>query len=190
MEHDYVFKIISIGNTNVGKTQILNSYTQKFQKDVKPTVGINDAFKIIKMDDNVVKFIIWDISGNEKLKISKIFYDKIDGAFIVYDITNRKSFESVDKWFKELKDQDSEIIFIGNKNDLDYDRKIEYDEEYQKAQKYNVLLFDVSAFTKKNIDTAFKNLFDSIYQKFICNKSNDSITIELDKNFTNNMMCC
>ena len=73
---------------------------------------------------------------------------------------------------------------------MDYDRKIEYDEEYQKAQKYNVLLFDVSAFTKKNIDTAFKNLFDSIYQKFICNKSNDSITIELDKNFTNNMMCC
>ena len=105
MEHDYVFKIIIIGNTNVGKTQILNSYTQEFQKDVKPTVGINDAFKIIKMDDNVVKFIIWDISGNEKLKISKIFYDKIDGAFIVYDVTNRKSFESVDKWFKELKDQ-------------------------------------------------------------------------------------
>ena len=190
MEYDYIFKIIIIGNTNVGKTQILNSYVKEFQKDVKPTNGINDESKIIKMDDDLVKFIIWDISENKNFKIPKEMYYKFDGAFIVYDVTDRKSFESVDKWFNYLKNADSEIIFIGNKNDLENKRKIEYDEEYKKAEKYNVLLFDVSAFTKKNIDTAFKNLFDCVYQKRIHNKSDDSITIELNHNFVDNMKCC
>ena len=99
----------------MGKTQILSSYTDKFKEKIKPTVAIDFIQKKIENENEVISFQIWDTAGEERYKsIIRGYYKNSNGAFIVYDITNKKSFENIDKWFDEL-DKNTEIMLIGNK---------------------------------------------------------------------------
>ena len=119
IDFHYYFKIILIGNSNVGKTQILNSYIKEFQKDVKNTIGVEFQHKDIYIEDKIIRFQIWDTTGEERYKsITKNFYTNARGIFVVYDITNQESFKSVEYWFKEINEIDAETSLIGNKCDL------------------------------------------------------------------------
>ena len=136
MKDEFVFKIIIVGDTNVGKTQILNVFTDKFEEKSGTTVGVD--LKIYEIKDEVknqhIIFQIWDTAGEEKYKsIVSQYYKDISGAIIVYDITNKKSFENVDIWFEQLQ-KNIEIILVGNKQDLK-ERVIQYKEGKSKAEK-------------------------------------------------------
>ena len=129
MKDEFVFKIIIVGDTNVGKTQILNVFTDKFEEKSGTTVGVD--LKIYEIKDEVknqhIIFQIWDTEGEENYKsIVSQYYKKASGAIIVYDITNKKSFENVDIWFEQLQ-KNIEIILVGNKQDLK-ERVIQYKE--------------------------------------------------------------
>ena len=124
-----LFKIIIIGCSNVGKTEILNSFITNriFKNNTKPTVGISFVSAKDIIDNNLVRFQIWDTAGEERYRSVIInYFKKAKGALIVYDITNEESFEQLDYWYNELKNQtDAEIIIVGNKLDLSNERKID-----------------------------------------------------------------
>ena len=117
-----LFKIIIIGCSNVGKTEILNSFITNciFKNNTKPTVGISFVSAKDIIDNNLVRFQIWDTAGEERYRSVIInYFKKAKGALIVYDITNEESFEQLDYWYNELKNQtDAEIILVGNNGDL------------------------------------------------------------------------
>ena len=98
-EYDYLFKLIIVGDTNVGKTNIMSKYIKdQFNITSKSTIGVEFGTKILEIDNKKVKAQIWDTAGQERYKsITSAYYKGAKGAFIVYDITNKSTFESVDK---------------------------------------------------------------------------------------------
>ena len=178
MKDEFVFKIIIVWDTNVGKTQILNVFTDKFEEKSGTTVGVD--LKIYEIKDEVknqrIIFQIWDTAGEEKYKsIVSQYYKKISGAIIVYDITNKKSFENVDIWFEQLQ-KNIEIILVRNKQDLK-ERVIQYKEGKSKAEKYKIIFYEVSAITNRNIKEVFSCLFENIIKKHTNTEDEDNFEI-------------
>ena len=193
----FFFIFVIIGCSNVGKTEILNSYVNKnyvFENDTKTTIGISYV-KIKKKYDNFVNFQIWDTAGEERYRsIIKNYFKKSKGALIVYYITNEQSFNQLDYWFDELKSQtDAEILLVGNKLDLSGERKIAYNAGKDKAKLYNASFFEVSAKKRENINEVFDTLFEKVYQnyknEFIDDKNSDELSLDetsLDNQSFNN----
>ena len=194
---DLSFKIIIVGDSFVGKTNILSTYIKNtFDQNKNPTI-FDLHNKNIKIKNKIINFQIWDTAGQERYKsIICGFYKNAKGAFIVYDITDLKSFLSVDYWFIDLKNKtDAEIILIGNKCDLTSERKISYKEGMNKALFYDSIFFEVSAKTKYNIKNIFNVLTTNIYEKFENNlvlENYENTTYDHKKEFEENLniRCC
>ena len=128
------------------------------------------SFKKIEIENDIILFQIWDTAGEERYKsITNVYFKDASGVFIVYDITNRKSYENIDNWFNVL-DKNTEIILIGNKQDLS-EREVQYKEGQSKAIEYKIDFYEVSAKTGENINKAFSTLFNKIYKKYKKKKS-------------------
>ena len=194
---DLSFKIIIVGDSFVGKTNILSTYIKNtFDQNKNPTI-FDLHNKNIKIKNKIINFQIWDTAGQERYKsIICGFYKNAKGAFIVYDITDLKSFLSVDYWFIDLKNKtDAEIILIGNKCDLTSERKISYKEGMNNALFYDSIFFEVSAKTKYNIKNIFNVLTTNIYEKFENNlvlENYENTTYDHKKEFEENLniRCC
>ena len=136
---DQIFKIAILGYEFVGKTWLVqNALENKFTTNYKPTVGYDISNLKIKFKDTKMKFIIWDITGNENIRnMAKLSLQKTNLAILVYSIDNKKSFEYIDKVYKELKSQSDsckDIILVGNKADLDEKREVTYEEGQKKCE--------------------------------------------------------
>ena len=158
--YDERIRIMLLGDSNVGKTSILKRYCKnQFSESYISSVGIDFETKYIKVDEKTINLQIWDTAGQERYKvISKNYYNKSDGFIIVYDITNKSSFDSIVNWvedIKELASNDNKNIILGNKCDLESERKINKEEGDNLAKKYNCQFFEVSAQNGKNIDKSF-----------------------------------
>ena len=167
--YDEKIKIMLIGDSNVGKTSIVKRYCKnQFNESYISSIGIDFETKYIKVGEKTINLQIWDTAGQERYKvISKNYYNKSDGFIIVYDITNKSSFDSIANWvqdIKELASHDNKNIILGNKCDLENDRKINKEEGDNLAKKYNCQFFEVSAQNGKNIDKSFLCLIQSILQ--------------------------
>ena len=167
--YDMIFKIVLIGDTSVGKTNILSKYlTNEFDPDSKATVGVEFGTKDFKIDNNIVKVQIWDTAGQERYRsITNAYYKGAKGSLLVYDITNPKSFENLDKWLSDLKTNGEEkisIILIGNKSDLEEDRKITTEQGKEKAEFYKLAFMETSALNGNNIEKAFNELITDVYK--------------------------
>ncbi len=165
--YDLIFKLILIGDTGVGKSNILSRYiNNEFSLATQPTVGVEFGSKIIKKDDKSIKLQIWDTAGQERYKsITNAYYKGSKGAFIVYDISRKTTFENVDKWIGELKDNASEdvhIMIVGNKSDLEDKREVNTEEVAKKAEQYKIAFCETSALKGKNIEFAFESLVNEI----------------------------
>ncbi len=168
--YDLIFKIVLIGDSGVGKTNILSRYlTNEFSLTTQATVGVEFGSKIIKKGEKLIKLQIWDTAGQERYKsITSAYYKGSKGAFVVYDISRKNTFDNVDKWINELKNNGSEDVFImlgGNKSDLKDQREITEEEVKKKAELYNVAFCETSALEGKNIGYAFENLINEITKK-------------------------
>lgn len=140
IEEDYLFKIVMIGDCAVGKSNILSRFIIKqFNQESKSTIGIELSTKVFRIDSKIIKLNIWDTAGQERFSsITNAYYKGTYGAFIVYDITRRDTFVSIDKWLNELRSKIANnivIIIIGNKSDLTLLRQVSYEEAKQKADK-------------------------------------------------------
>ena len=167
--YDMIFKIVLIGDTSVGKTNILSKYlSNEFDPDSKATVGVEFGTKDFKIGNNIVKVQIWDTAGQERYRsITNAYYKGAKGSLLVYDITNPKTFESLDKWISDLKTNAEEkisIVLIGNKTDLEDQRKITTEQGKEKAEFYKLAFMETSALNGNNIEKAFNELITDVYK--------------------------
>ena len=186
LDFNYVLKYIIIGNSGVGKSNILLRYTEDyFYDDFKTTIGVEFGSKIIEINNKKYRIQIWDTAGQETFRsITRAYYKNSVCACLVYDITNRKSFDEIQNWFDDCKKQTAktiQIVLIGNKNDLENDRKISYDEGKTFAEKNNFIFMETSAKTGKNINEIFelsvKNIDENI-SKGVYDLSNEACGIK------------
>ena len=169
-EYSMIFKIILIGDSGVGKSNILSRYVNNyFSESSKSTVGVELGCKIEEINGTKVKVQIWDTAGQERYKsITQTYYKGAKGALIVYDISRKESFNSIDKWIGDLKEYGEEnvcVILVGNKCDLENIRQVSTDEVSKKAEQYNIGFCETSALSSKNIDTAFQMLIKKVSEK-------------------------
>ena len=127
--YELLYKVIIIGDTCVGKSNILSRYLKdEFREDSKSTVGVELGTKFVKIKGTGAKLQIWDTAGQERYRsITSSYYKGSHGCFIVYDITSETSFENVDKWFEQAQKEaskDVSIILVGNKCDLENEKKV------------------------------------------------------------------
>ena len=177
-KEDYKVKIIIVGDSGVGKTNLISRYaSDKFDKNSKATIGVEFIYKTLKINKDIFKIELWDTAGQERYKsITSAYYKGARGAIIVYDITSEKTFTNIETWIHEVKGKSSnnlQIMIIGNKTDLYKDRKISLEKGIEKAKTLNLHLFEASALDKTNVVEAFNCLFKEIYLD-IKNKSRNN----------------
>jgi len=182
--YDLLYKIIIIGDSNVGKSNILSRYTKdQFQGNSKATVGVELGTKFVKVEGVGAKLQIWDTAGQERYRsLTSSYYKGCHGCFIVYDITNEQSFESINTWYEQaVKEAGKEvsIILVGNKCDLENERKISKEKGEEKARSMNASFFETSALSKVNIDDIFKEIVNNIYQRTKGQKNDEDDDIEI-----------
>jgi small GTP-binding protein len=173
----YVFKIILLGSVAVGKTAILSRYiTNEFNENHNPTIKVNYKVKIENVNNETqAKLNIWDTCGNEKFRaITRQYYKDAHGIILVYDISKRETFESLDSWIEDIKNcapANSVIILTGNKSDLADKREVSFKEGKDKADKYGYLFNEVSAKNGDNILLIFANLSEAMMDQLEKDKS-------------------
>lgn len=170
--YDYVAKAILVGDSSVGKSNLLSRFiANEFSNENKPTLGVEFGTKILQTREKLVKIQIWDTAGQEKYKsITNSYYVNSKGAIVVFDLSRKSSFDNTDKWIKdvlEITGKEISLILVGNKTDLTDNRVIEYNESLEKAKKYNIQYKETSALNGENVKEVFQILTDSIYDNFL-----------------------
>jgi len=138
---DYIAKVVVIGESSVGKTNILSRFSRnEFSIETKSTIGVEFLTKISEIKGKKIKLQIWDTAGQEKYKaITNSFYCNSNAALIVFDLSIKETFERVDYWVKEVKKytrEDIILIHIGNKSDLE--RQVSFESASEKAEKLSM----------------------------------------------------
>jgi Ras-related protein Rab-2A len=168
MSYDYAFKCIIVGNSGVGKSSLLLRFTdKKFSHAHEMTIGVDFGAKTIDIDNKTVKLQIWDTAGQESFRsITRSFYRDSGLVLLVYDVSDRTSFEALRKWLEDIKDMANspQIILVGNKSDLK--RAITTDEGKRFADLNSMLFIETCAREDSGVDDAFiivtKRLLESI----------------------------
>ena len=168
--YEQLYKIIIVGDSGVGKSNILGRYINNiFKQDTKSTVGVEFASKKIKANGVNIKLQIWDTAGQERYRsITSAYYRGSKGCFIVYDISSAQTFESVEKWYEEVLksgEKDISIILIGNKCDLENERKVTVEMGENKARNLNCPFFETSALNNIHIEDVFQSIAENIYNR-------------------------
>lgn len=167
---DYTLKILTIGESAVGKTCILLRFTDnKFLKSHLTTIGIDYKSKVISCNNYSVKLKIWDTAGQERFRnITQQYYKGADGILLVYDITERNSFEKVREWMKMIQQNTTKdkigLILVGNKCDLE-ERQVSTEEGENLAKEFGILFYETSAYKDINIAESFEKLVSEIISK-------------------------
>ena len=173
MSAKYIIKILTLGDTMVGKSSIVLRFSEdKFDDNQFATIGIDFKTKYMRIGESSVKVLIWDTAGQEKFRnIAKQYYKGANGVLLIYDVTNKKSFERIAYWMNELKDNNQinelDICLVGNKIDLE-GRVITREEGEKFALDNDIKYFEVSAKTSEGIEELFtsvtKGAVDKIFQ--------------------------
>ncbi|XP_051143566.1 ras-related protein Rab11C [Andrographis paniculata] len=168
-EYDYLFKIVLIGDSGVGKSNILSRFTRnEFCLESKSTIGVEFATKTLQLEGKTIKAQIWDTAGQERYRaITSAYYRGAVGALLVYDITKRQTFENVRRWLRELRDHaDSNIVImmLGNKSDLSHLRAVSEDDGGALAEKEGLAFLETSALDAHNVEKAFHTILTNIHQ--------------------------
>ncbi len=158
-EPKYIIKITLLGEMNVGKTSLVYRYIEnKFRESYKATLGVNLLKKDMEVDGIGVSAQIWDLGGQESFKsLRKLYLEGANGALVMFDLTDRKTFDKLNEWVESFKGIRGEqpIVLIGNKSDLENKRKITDKEANDYAVKNNMELILTSAKTGQNVEEAF-----------------------------------
>ena len=163
------YKIIILGEQSVGKTSILSRFIDnKFEKQYQCTLSLENKNKNLRLDENnIAQLQIWDTAGEERFRsVTRQFFHDSHGALIVYSIDDRNSFEKVNTWINDLKNnapEDCVIMIVGNKSDENKGRKVESDEAKDLADKNSCLFYEVSAKNGSNVAMVFEQLAFKIF---------------------------
>eukprot|EP00291_Cryptomonas_curvata_P010234 CAMPEP_0172202226 /NCGR_PEP_ID=MMETSP1050-20130122/30514_1 /TAXON_ID=233186 /ORGANISM="Cryptomonas curvata, Strain CCAP979/52" /LENGTH=217 /DNA_ID=CAMNT_0012880113 /DNA_START=83 /DNA_END=736 /DNA_ORIENTATION=+ len=171
-EYDYLFKVVLIGDSGVGKSNLLSRFTRnEFNLESKSTIGVEFATRSIQVDGKTLKAQIWDTAGQERYRaITSAYYRGAVGALLVYDIAKHVTFENVDRWLKELRDHADHnivIMLVGNKSDLRHLRAVATDDAKSYAEQRNLSFIETSALDSTNVEQAFQTILTEIYRLVI-----------------------
>ena len=161
---DVVYKLLLLGESNVGKTSIILRYIEdKFEESNISTCGIDLKCKYVSCDNKKIKLNIWDTAGQERFKgLTKNYFRGAHGFVLVYDITNKLSFDKLKVWIKDAKekieDENSyKLAVVGNKKDCENKREVDYKTLKEFAEANNIIFSEVSAKTGEGIDKLFND---------------------------------
>ena len=178
-KYEYIFKIILIGSSSVGKSSILQRYIQKvFNESYSCTIGVDFFMKSLDIGDKSIKMQLWDTAGTEKFRsITTGYYRGANAAFIVFDLTSKQSFECLNEWIEnyyKYSDPNSEknVVLIGNKCDLVDRREITQEEIDKFIKDNNIMYYETTAKTGQNIDECFYFIAEKLVKEFE-NKENE-----------------
>jgi len=164
-QYDAVLKLLIIGDSGVGKSSLLLQYAEsQFSETYINTIGVDFKLKTVKIGDKVVKMQIWDTAGQERYRtITSTYYRGTQGIMLVYDITNKSTFDSIKRWLTEIEENaGTEVskILVGNKVDLvgKFGRGVETSEAKNFADSLNVAFFECSARENLNVSESFETL--------------------------------
>jgi len=168
-EYDYLFKVVLIGDSGVGKSNLLSRFTRnEFNLESKSTIGVEFATKSIKTDGKTIKAQIWDTAGQERYRaITSAYYRGAVGALLVYDISKRITYDNVVRWLKELRDhadQNIVIMLVGNKKDLRHMRQVQTEEAKEFCKQNKLFFIETSALADSNVATAYETILKEIYR--------------------------
>ncbi|XP_069031402.1 RAB11a, member RAS oncogene family, like [Embiotoca jacksoni] len=207
-EYDYLFKVVLIGDSGVGKSNLLSRFTRnEFNLESKSTIGVEFATRSIQVEGKTVKAQIWDTAGQERYRaITSAYYRGAVGALLVYDIAKHLTYENAERWLKELQDHaDSNIVImlVGNKSDLRHLRAVPTDEAKAFAEKHGLSFLETSALDSSNVELAFQTILTAIYnivsQRQMSGRSDSDfspasnvvpIMVEPTQNSSNKGVCC
>ena len=188
LEYDYLFKYLIIGNSGVGKSCLLIRFTDdKFEEGYVTTIGVDFKIKTLEIEGKSVKLQIWDTAGQERFRnIVSSYYKGAHGIMMVYDITDLESFRYLDSWIKEIEKNASKNVYkilVGNKNDLEKNRKVTFEKGKEFANLHGMKFFETSAKENRNVEEAFKEMTKDIINSFkkVNEKLNSSFVIEKKK---------
>ncbi|CAF1676926.1 unnamed protein product [Adineta ricciae] len=167
---DYMFKLLIIGNSSVGKTSFLFRYADdSFTSAFVSTVGIDFKVKTVFRQDKRVKLQIWDTAGQERYRtITTAYYRGAMGFILMYDITNEESFNAVQDWCTQIKMyswDNAQVVLVGNKCDLEQDRAVTQERGQRLADQLGLEFFETSAKENTNVKAVFERLVDIILEK-------------------------
>ncbi|XP_065012623.1 ras-related protein RIC2-like [Musa acuminata AAA Group] len=168
-DYDYLFKVVLIGDSGVGKSNLLSRFTRnEFSLESKSTIGVEFATRSLTVDGKVVKAQIWDTAGQERYRaITSAYYRGAIGALLVYDVTRHATFENVERWLKELRghtDPNIVVMLIGNKSDLRHLVAVPTEDGEAYAERESLYFMETSALEATNVENAFAEVLTQIYR--------------------------
>ena len=190
-KYDYSFKIIVIGDSNVGKSCLTNRAAKdKFSSDYSPTLGFEFRTFSTNVENKIIKLQVWDTCGQEVYRsLISNFYRNSSLAMMVYSINSKESFLNINRWLKEIKinsNPDIKIILIGNKADLENEREVTYEEAKKYKEENQILYFEeTSAKTGLNAKKVFEESAKILYSEhknYLLNAKNKRNIKKIDKN--------
>jgi len=159
-DYDYLFKLVLIGDSGVGKSCLLLRFADdNFTDSYISTIGVDFRFRTITIDKKTVKLQIWDTAGQERFRtITSAYYRGADGIIMVYDVTSSESFDHVEEWLSEVDryaNENTSKLLVGNKADLIEEKQVPEETAQRFAEKLGISFLETSAKTSTNVDAAF-----------------------------------
>ncbi len=194
-EYDYLFKLIIIGDSGVGKSSVLSQYVdQTFINSHISTIGVDFKITNVNIGDKIAKLQIWDTAGQERFRtITTNYYRGAHGIILVYDVTNRESFDNIVNWVDNIErySENPRLILIGNKTDLPNKRVVSYEEALDYSNSLGLSFLETSAKNNLNIEDIFTKLVHDIYDNNIKNKILKGMekSVLIDNTESNNYCC-
>ena len=183
-ESSKTFKILTIGESGVGKTCILRRFVEnKFLKNHLATIGIDFKTKTLNINNQEIKLKIWDTAGQERFRnITTQYYKGADGIVLIYDVTDDASYEKIRDWMEQIlsntKREDIGLVLLGNKCDME-PRAVTEEQGNKMAEELKVSYFETSALTGQGINEAFNELTrDIMKRKGVDNGGNDGMDLK------------
>ncbi|WJX40872.1 Ras-related protein rabc1 [Trifolium repens] len=163
-EFDYLFKLLMIGDSGVGKSSLLLCFTSDAFEDLSPTIGVDFKVKYVTVDGKKLKLAIWDTAGQERFRtLTSSYYRGAQGIIMAYDVTRRDTFTNLSEvWAKEVElystNPDCIKMLVGNKVDKESDRVVTKKEGTDFARECGCLFIECSAKTRVNVQHCFEEL--------------------------------